>query len=188
MPASSLLLLPPSPSSPSLWHPAPAAAAGASLPVGCRALSDRRRAGGLCQRLLVLLNSHVTEYGIIPPSTASWGVCSLRCSYRVDALSLKHLCRLSLLPAAHCLLRTAPCQAARPRLSHALPLHFGKWRCPGPEPPCRPPRPVSLAGSGAVIYGVPRTPRESSSLRFREIHRTGRGGHRVAGLLTLPTY
>lgn len=59
---------------------------------------------------------------------------------------------------------------------------------PSPYSHCHPPQLVSLAGSGEVIYGVPHAPGESGSLRFREIHRTGRGGHCVAGLLTLPAY
>lgn len=87
-------------------------------------------------------------------------------------------------------LRTAPRQAACPRfvrLSHALPP-ISDVVLPGPDPPRCPPRPVSLASSGEVIYGVLCAPGESSSLHFREIHRTGRGGHRVAGLLTLPAY
>lgn len=44
------------------------------------------------------------------------------------------------------------------------------------------------AGGGEVIDGVPSAGSEPSSRCFSQIHGTGRGGHRVAGLLTLPAY
>lgn len=186
-------------SSSSARHSSVAVPAGTSLPVGCKALSDRRRARGLCQRLLVLLNSHVTEYGIISPQLPAGGFVSFTVGYHVNTLSLKHLCQLSHPCDAHhltstvgrCTLHTTVHQAACPQcvwLSHAwLPSHFGCGVAfsilPLPSPQL-----VSLAGSGEVIYGVPHAPGESGSLCFREIHRTGRGGHCVAGLLTLPAY
>lgn len=111
--------------------------AGTSLPVGCKALSDWRRAGGLCQRLLVLLNSRVTEYGIIPPQHPAGGFVSFPVGYHVNTLSLKHLCQLSHTRDAHHLtstvgrgtLHTTAHQAACSQSvwpSHAwLPSHFG---------------------------------------------------------------
>lgn len=169
------------------------------MPVGIKALSDCRRARGLCQRLLVLLNSHVTEYGIIPSQHSAGGFVSFTVSYHVNTLSLKHLFQLSCPRDAHHLtstvgrgtLHTTAHQAACPQcvwLSHAwLPSHFSCGVAlsmfPLPFPPAGFP-----GWQWGVIYGVPHVPGESCSLRFREIHRTGRGGHCVAGLLTLPAY